>query len=249
MRAGRSAYPPGGVRLSDLAILAHAAVETLRISAPTVAESLRDAVDRDVCDVRLASWSRKLLDRAGIALEVRGREHAATGEVFLVMSNHQSLYDVPVLFQAFPGTLRMVAKTELFRVPIWGAAMRASGFVEIDRGHRERAKESLRLARERMRREHISIWIAPEGTRSRDGRLGPFKKGPFHLAVDAGLRVLPATIVGTFYVLQKGGESVARGTPVTVTFHPPIDPKAYGEDRDALAADVRRAIASGLPDA
>jgi 1-acyl-sn-glycerol-3-phosphate acyltransferase len=235
------------VRFSDFDILSHAVVQTLRISTPTVVESLLGRVDREVCDARLVSWSRKLLERAHVALEIRGREHVAAGEVYLVMSNHHSLYDIPVLFQAFPGTLRMVAKTELFRVPIWGAAMRASGFVEIDRGHRERARESLRLARERMCRERISIWIAPEGTRSRDGRLGAFKKGPFHLAVDAGLPVLPATIVGTFQVLQKGGERVARGAPVRVTFHPPIDPATYGGDRDALSADVRRAIASAMP--
>jgi 1-acyl-sn-glycerol-3-phosphate acyltransferase len=230
--------------------LSHAVVETLRICAPTVLEAtVGRGAPHSVYDARLRSWSARLLAHAGVRVSVEGLEHLGDGrEVFLVMSNHQSHYDVPVLFQALPLQLRMIAKQELFRVPIWGEAMRTSGFVAIDRRDRARAIESLALAKRRMVEEGISIWIAPEGTRSRDGRLGPFKSGGFHLALDAGLRVLPVTIVGTFDVLRAGGRALGGRNEVRVVVHAPIDPRDYGhERRNELTDAVRATIASALP--
>jgi 1-acyl-sn-glycerol-3-phosphate acyltransferase len=182
-------------------------------------------------------------------VRAEGLEHLGPGgEVFVVMSNHQSVYDIPVIFQALPLRLRMVAKQELFRVPVWGRAMRYAGFVSIDRSDRERAKESLRVAKQKMQNEGTSIWIAPEGTRSRTGELGPFKSGGFHLALDAGLRILPVSIVGTFDILRADTTSVTKGADVRVIVHEPIDPRPYGPGRRAeLTADVRAAIASSLP--
>lgn len=220
--------------------------ETLAISVPTVLDALRGRVTLEACDARLARWSRRLLEQAEVKLEARGLDGLAAslrpGESFIVMSNHRSLYDVPALFQAFPYTLRMVTKAELFRIPIWGPAMRAAGFIEIDRKDRARAIASLKAAKETLARG-VHVWIAPEGTRSRDGSLGAFKKGGFVLALETGCRVLPVGVVGTGTILPPRSLRVQPGARVEVRFGAPIDPAAYGpERRDALADATRGAI-------
>jgi len=228
--------------------LVHAVVETGRISAPTLFESAFGRLDRAVCDARLEQWSARILERARIELLTAGLEHAPPGEALVVMSNHQSLYDIPVLYRALRRPLRMVAKNDLFRVPVWGSAMRRAGFVEINRKDRARAIESLSAAA-RALADGLSIWIAPEGTRSEDGRLGPFKRGGFHLAEDAGARILPVTVIGTQKVLAPHSREVHDGVTVSVVLHPPIDPKEFGpEHRDELMESVRTAIASALPE-
>lgn len=226
--------------------LPHAAFHTLRISLPTVLQAARGTLTPDACDQRLALWSRELLQFARVELDVSGREHGATGEAFVVMSNHQSHYDIPVLLQALNRRLRMVAKAELFQIPIWGPAMRAAGMVEVDRKNREAAIESLQRAREALA-SGISIWIAPEGTRSTSGELGEFKKGGFHLAVDTGARILPVSIDGTRRVLPAKGRSVRGGQHVRVTIHAPVGVIPSDEAQlDHLVANVRAAIASAV---
>jgi 1-acyl-sn-glycerol-3-phosphate acyltransferase len=220
--------------------------DTLAISVPTVVESALGTVDAATCDRRLAGWSKKLLDDARVDLTVVGRDNAPR-EAVLVMSNHQSLYDIPVLFQALPGKLRMVAKAELFKVPIWGRAMLAAGFVRIDRSDRAQATESLRSVGGALVNSGTSVWIAPEGTRSRTGALGDFKSGGFRMALDMNLRILPVAIDGTRHVLPAKGAIVQTGQSVKVTILAPIDPSTYGEARRKdLMADVKHAIESAL---
>jgi len=227
--------------------LLHAANVTLRISVPTIWEGARGKLTPERCDERLAWWSKELVARAEIELRVTGREHVEPGATFVVMSNHQSHYDIPVLYQTLPLRLRMVAKAELFKIPIWAQAMRAAGFVELDRSNRERAIESLDRAKGALA-AGTSIWIAPEGTRSRDGSLGPFKLGGFHLAVGAGARILPVTISGTRQTLPAKGSHVTRGATVHVTVHAPIRPADFGsEANESLVDAVRARIASALP--
>lgn len=227
--------------------LTRAIIETLQISVPTVVDSARGDLTPERCDVRLASWSKRLLDQAGICLDVRGLEHMPDGAAFIVMSNHQSLYDIPVLFQALPGRVRMVAKAELFKIPIWSRAMRCAGFIEVDRKQRNKAIASLRAA-QRSIQQGTSIWIAPEGTRSTTGALLPFKKGGFHMALTTGTRILPVTIDGTRDVLTARAFQVKTGCSVRVTVSEPIDPRAYGKKRtDDLMLAVRQAIAQHLP--
>jgi 1-acyl-sn-glycerol-3-phosphate acyltransferase len=228
--------------------LANGIFHTLRICVPTLVESAFGTLTEATCDARLASWSDALLAYAEVKLEVEGREHVPLDEALVVMSNHQSHYDIPVLFQALrPMRLRMVAKKELFRIPIWAAAMRVAGFVELSRGDRSAAIESLSGARASIQRG-TSIWLAPEGTRSPTGKLGSFKKGGFHLASEAGARVLPVTVDGTRHVLPAKGARVANGQRVRVVVHAPVTIGAFEEhQRDALMARVRDAIASGLP--
>jgi 1-acyl-sn-glycerol-3-phosphate acyltransferase len=227
--------------------LSRAIFETARISVPTVLDAVFGRVTHEICDRRLDAWSGRLLAQAQITIETRGREHAPRDETFVIMSNHQSLYDIPVIYRSLERRVRMVAKTELFRTPIWGRAMRASGFVEVDRQNRDRAVESLSRAR-RALADGIDIWIAPEGTRSDSGRLLPFKKGGFHLALDTGARILPIAIDGTRDALLARGWTVTNGKTVRVTVCQPIDPAEYGAlGRAELVLAVRGAIAQHLP--
>ncbi|MES1175051.1 MAG: lysophospholipid acyltransferase family protein [Myxococcales bacterium] len=230
----------------SLGHLFHAAQVTLRISIPTLYEAIRGKLTAEACDIRLDWWSKELLAKAEVKLCSSGIERARAGGPFVVMSNHQSLYDIPTLYQTLPFRLRMVAKAELFRIPIWAQAMRASGFVELDRSARERAIESLERAKTALR-QGTSIWIAPEGTRSKDGRLGAFKLGGFHLAVGAAARILPVTVSGTRLILPAKGASVVPGAEVRVTVHEPIDPAVFGSDvNEQLVEAVRSKIVSAL---
>ncbi|MEO8874497.1 MAG: lysophospholipid acyltransferase family protein, partial [Polyangiaceae bacterium] len=111
--------------------------ETLAISWPTVVDAALNRVTKEACDDRLESWGRKIVEHAELELEVRGREHLAPGKTYLVMSNHQSLYDVPVLFHVIGKNIRMITKRELFKVPIFGKAMEEAGFISIDRENRQ----------------------------------------------------------------------------------------------------------------
>jgi 1-acyl-sn-glycerol-3-phosphate acyltransferase len=226
--------------------LANAVFHTLRICVPTVIQGAIGGLTVETCDRRLDSWSRAIVDYAQIELSVVGRELAPEGEAFVVMSNHQSLYDIPVLFQALRRRVRMVAKSELFRVPIWAGAMRNAGFVELDRKNRVAAMRSLERARQAIE-AGTSIWIAPEGTRSPTGALGEFKKGGFHLATGTGARILPISIDGTRNVLTAKGREVHDQQQVKVTIHAPIATADYGEERRAeLVAAVRSSIGSAL---
>ncbi|GAC1352053.1 MAG: hypothetical protein NVS3B20_14720 [Polyangiales bacterium] len=220
--------------------------ETLAISAHTVAESFLGQVTREKCSARLAAWAVRVVDQAEIDLEVHGLENIPQGEAFVVMSNHQSHYDVPLMYRTFPGHLRMVAKSELFRIPIFTAAMRAAEMIELDRKDSAKAKASLVVARERLR-SGINVWIAPEGTRGVNEELRPFKKGGFILAFETQTRILPVSISGTRNVLPVHTTRIRKGHHVVVRYHQPIDPQSFGVSRrEDLVKAVRASIASGL---
>ncbi len=217
---------------------------TLAISVPTVIEAVRGQVTIERCDARLRRWATGLLDHAQVTRKVLNYERVPADETFILMSNHKSLYDVPLLIESFPRTLRMVTKSELFRVPIWGPAMREAGFIEIDRNDSARAKEGLEVAKTRLA-GGINVWIAPEGTRSRSGQLGPFKSGGFRLALATGFRILPIAIRGTEKILRADGVLVNRGASVELEFASPVDPKPYANGkRSELVGVVRETIAA-----
>lgn len=224
--------------------LVGAIYETAKISVPTLAEAAVGRVSQQRYERRLLSWADSLLRRAHIELSVTGLERAAGDETFVVMSNHQSHYDIPVVFSALRRPIRMVTKKELFKIPLWGRAMRQAGFIEVDRQDRERAIESMRRAAQSLA-DGMNIWISPEGTRSRDGSLGPFRKGGFHLALEAGARILPLSIAGTRGVLAAKSRTVHPGAKVSVVVCEPVDPAEFGVQRiDELIAHVRAAIAN-----
>ncbi len=220
---------------------------TARVCAPTVLEDLFGRVTREKCSRRLEEWSKIAVEEAAIDLDVRGGEHIQPDDTYVVMSNHQSNYDIFVLFHAFPGVMRMVAKKELFRVPLLGSALRASEFIEMDRADPEKARQALRQARALLE-TGIHVWIAPEGTRSASGELLPFKKGGFMLALRARAKILPVTLDGTYAVQPAGSPCVRPGKRVTVTFHPVLDTRDYrAKGTERLISDVRSSIASALP--
>ena len=231
--------------------------ETLYVSAPTVVDALRGTITREGCDVRLESWSSRVVANTEMMISVHGREHVPTGlrgrpsQGYLVMSNHQSHYDVAVLYYVLGAQIRMVAKRELFDLPIFGRAIRAAGFVSVDRKNHSSAVSSLEEAKE-MLTSGTPIWIAPEGRRSPTGELLPFKKGGFVMSLATGAPILPVSIRGTRDILRAKGVRSRRGVEVFVTIHPLVHPPPHGGEphpraaRDAIANEVRRAIASGL---
>jgi 1-acyl-sn-glycerol-3-phosphate acyltransferase len=224
--------------------------ETLAISWPTVVDAALGRVTKKTCDDRLAGWARKVVQASGMSLDVSGRDHVEPHKAYLVMSNHQSHYDIPVLFHVLGANIRMIAKVELFDLPIFGPAIREAGFIAIDRSNRNRAIESLAVARKTLE-GGTNVWIAPEGTRSRTGELLPFKKGGFVLALETGWPVLPITIQGTRDILPAKGVRSTPGQSVKVVIHAPIDPARYvelaaKEKRPALMKDVRTLIESAL---
>lgn len=196
----------------------YAIYKTLSISIPTVAEALTGRLTVERCDERLHDWSHAIVKQAGVELTVEGLDRVPRERACIFMSNHQSHFDIPIIYVAFPGTLRMVAKAELFRVPIWGRAMRHAGFVSVDRsGDRAQAVSAMREAAEALARG-INIWIAPEGTRSPDGKLGKLKKGGFLMAQSTGAPIVPLAIDGSRDILPKNTTLVRPGAVVRVTF-------------------------------
>lgn len=190
-------------------------------------------------------WARLVLGAGGVRVLYNGERHARERHPCIFMCNHQSAIDVWALVGALPDSTCFVAKRSLFRIPFIGWAMAAAGFVPIDRQDRSSAIGSLSRALEQVRAGR-SLILFPEGTRSRDGRLGAFKKGPFHLALEAGVPVVPAAVSGSFGLLPPGALFLRPGQ-VRVSFAPPLDPRAYGpEDVEGLLAAVRRAIAERL---
>ncbi len=185
------------------------------------------------------AWSRLILATTGVRVRVAGLERLDPSRTYVFAANHQSIYDIPILFASLPFQLRIVAKASLGRLPFLGWHLRRTGHLLVDR-----SKPGAGIVK-KMRRlvgEHHSLIVFPEGTRSVDGSVGRFKGGSFVLACDAGLPVVPVSIAGSRHVMKKG-ELLVRPGSVTLTLHAPIDTSAVPRDavRD-LAADVRENV-------
>jgi 1-acyl-sn-glycerol-3-phosphate acyltransferase len=163
------------------------------------------------------------------------------------MSNHQSNFDIPVFFSALPVQFRWLAKAELFKIPIFGRGMRGAGYISIDRSDRKSAVKSLARAAESIRNGK-SVLIFPEGTRTSDGNLLPFKSGGFILAIDAGVPIVPMAVHGTFEVMPKH-RNIIRRDRVRIVLRPPIDATAYTRHaKNELMEHVRSAILEAKAD-
>jgi len=183
---------------------------------------------------------------AGIRVQVEGLHGVPAGAACIFMSNHVSNLDPPVLLPLIPGRTSVFLKRSLMKIPVLGFGMRLAEFVPVDRGGKlEDAQESEQRAKAVLAKGiHITTFV--EGTRSRDGRMLPFKKGPFYLAMESGAPCVPISISGTESMMKKGSLRIRPGL-VRVVFHPPIYP-AEMRDREALLEAVRQSIASGLPE-
>jgi 1-acyl-sn-glycerol-3-phosphate acyltransferase len=190
-------------------------------------------------------WSRRILTLYRVRTRAVFDPELSPGQPCVYVSNHQSQFDIPALVVAMPTDFRIVAKRELLYIPIFGWALWLAGFIFIDRSDRERAIRRLERTVRTIRRG-TSVVVFAEGTRSVDGRLLPFKKGGFVLALQAGVPIVPVSIRGGGTVLPKGSLRVRPGT-IEVRFGAPIPTTGYSLDtKDSLIALVRDRIGAGL---
>jgi 1-acyl-sn-glycerol-3-phosphate acyltransferase len=194
-------------------------------------------------------WLAMKIVRAGVRLigvkiKVVGMEHIDPAGTYIFMSNHVSNMDPPILVPLIPRRTSLLGKKEVWRIPILASALNMADIVPVERDNRDSAIQSIRKAGEVMRHK-INMTVYPEGTRSPDGRLLPFKKGPFHLAMETGFPVVPVTMLNTYEMMPKGSMACKSGTAIVV-FHPPIDPKNFSS-REELIQAVHDAINSALP--
>ncbi len=186
-------------------------------------------------------WGAGLLRAARIRLEVEHAERLRPDRPCVYVANHVSFIDIWALLAALPGTVRFVAKQELFRVPVFGQAIRAAEHIAIDRANRAAAFAAYDEAARAVRGGRSAIVFA-EGTRSRDGRLLPFKKGPFVLAIAAQVPVVPVLVHGAFELMPRGALYPRRGT-VVLRIGDAIDTAGLGyDDRDRLGGRARAAL-------
>jgi 1-acyl-sn-glycerol-3-phosphate acyltransferase len=217
-------------------------VYTIVLGALSLLSSL---VDRrgHVAHACARAWSWLILKTTGVRVRVEGLERIAGGTTYVFVSNHQSIYDIPVIFASLPYQLRIIAKESLALFPVLGWHLRRGGHLFVDRKHPDRSG-----ILERWRAlvsEGLSLIIFAEGTRSADGRVGRFKAGSFLLAIEAGLPVVPLAIVGTRNIMPKGRLRTEPGD-VTLVVHDPIPPPAVDHptihDAKALAEHVHAIV-------
>ena len=193
------------------------------------------------------TWSRLILATTGVHVDVSGLERLESDRAYVFVANHQSIYDIPIVFWSLPYQIRIIAKESLGRFPFLGWHLRRTGHILVDRRHPNRAAIFGRASK--LMKDGLSLIVFPEGTRSRDGRVAPFKGGSFYLALEAELPVVPISIVGSRHVMLKGRLATYPGR-VKLIVHAPIDTTglAGGDPRAAraFAARVREVIA---PDA
>jgi 1-acyl-sn-glycerol-3-phosphate acyltransferase len=193
------------------------------------------------------AWSRVILATTGVHVDVSGLERLESDRAYVFVANHQSIYDIPIVFWSLPYQIRIIAKESLGRLPFLGWHLRRTGHMLVDRRHPNRAAIFGRASN--LMKEGLSLIVFPEGTRSRDGRVAPFKGGSFYLALEAELPVVPISIVGSRHVMLKGRLATYPGR-VKLIVHEPIDTTGLtgGDPRAAraFAARVREVIA---PDA
>lgn len=193
-----------------------------KVTVPTVVDFATGDVARHTVDARTRWFGRRVVEVLQIDLSVTGGADLDPSKAYVYLANHQSHLDIPVMFACLPSrTIRMLGKAELFKIPVWGRGLRAAEFIEVDRSNHASAVASIDRAKTLVR-EGVSVWVAPEGTRSRDGRIGPLKKGGFHLAIDTGAPIVPVAIRGTIDILPRGSKQMQLGKAVHVTIGSPL---------------------------
>ena len=230
--------------LQKIWIMARTIASTLGISVYALYMRLTNTYDRKRSDNILRWWSGYLLKAAKVS-EVVSNPYGIelkSGTAYIIMSNHRSHYDIPLIFVSIGGSIRMLTKKELFKVPIWGRGLKAAEFLSIDRKDHEQAMKDLETAKKKMQ-SGIVLWIAPEGTRSRTGKMGKFKKGGFMVAIQTGATIIPVGIQGSEKILPPDTLKLYLNQQVNINIGKPIDASKYSiEQRDDLMQEVRGAI-------
>lgn len=222
----------------------HGLVVAVTTIVLAVVALLSAVIDRsgDLVVATARAWSKLVLTTGGVRVSAEQKVPLDRSRPYVFMANHASSVDIWALFVCLPVPIRMIAKQQLGRIPLFGWAMKAGRFIFIDRQNPAAARRSIAEAERRIR-TGCSVVIFPEGTRTRDGRLQPFKKGGFHLAQNAGVSIVPVAISGAGEVMPPGSLLMRPGR-VRVTIGEPIPTEGLGTaDRDELVARVRRTIA------
>jgi len=190
-------------------------------------------------------WGKVGLKLAGARIQAIGTENIPQDQPAIYMANHQSNFDIQTLYAGLPIQFRWLAKKELFDVPFFGLAMKRAGYIPVDRSNRKRAIQSMAVAADKIR-QGASVVVFPEGTRSPDGQLLPFKKGGFMLALESGAPIIPVAISGSRDLMAKHSLRICGGT-VNIRFFPAIDTSVLTvADRDRLLDDVFASISSAV---
>ncbi|MGC4080981.1 MAG: lysophospholipid acyltransferase family protein [Vicinamibacterales bacterium] len=221
-------------------------VYTIVLGAVSIVSSLFDRRGH-VAHRCARAWSWLILRTTGVRVRVEGLDRVTPGTTYVFVSNHQSIYDIPVIFASLPFQLRIIAKASLARFPVLGWHLRRGGHLFVDRDNPDRSGI---LARWRaLVKDGLSLIIFAEGTRSVDGVVGRFKAGSFLLALEAGLPIVPIAVIGTRHVMQKGRLRTEPGD-VELIVHDPIVPPSLASPtvRDAkrLADRVRAIVAASV---
>jgi 1-acyl-sn-glycerol-3-phosphate acyltransferase len=195
------------------------------------------------------AWSWLILATTGVDVTVRGLDHVRRGETYVFISNHQSIYDIPVIFASLPFQLRIIAKESLGRFPFLGWHLIRAGHLLVDRSNPDRSGILNRWRR--LVADRLSLIIFPEGTRSPDGNVGRFKGGSFLLALEAGLTIVPLSVSGTIHVMKKDRLMTCPGQVTLVVHEPvPISRIEHPTAADArhLAERIEQIVRSGVAD-
>ncbi|MFH2034309.1 MAG: lysophospholipid acyltransferase family protein [Candidatus Margulisiibacteriota bacterium] len=185
-------------------------------------------------------WSRLLVLISGVKITVSGKENVPRGEAVIFVSNHQGAADIPILLASIPVLFRFIIKKELFKIPFFGWYLRKADYLCVDRGAADKAHSFMSEAVNLLKAGQ-DLLIFPEGTRSRDGKLGEFKRGSLLLAFKAKVKIVPVAVSGSFDVF-KGGSLLVNAVPVRVSIGKPISLEKYGSKFDKALEDVRSAI-------
>ena len=183
------------------------------------------------------TWSRSALLLFGIRLTVTGTEHIHKGRHYIYAANHSSYMDIPVLLAGIPDNLRLTLRSSLTRIPIWGWALLIGPFLVLDRSNPKKAASTVRIAVERIK-AGASVLFFPEGTRTPTGTMQTFKRGAFHLAVEAGAPILPVAISGTYEILPRHKRLPKWGKRVMITIGEAVEPNASTPD-GSRAEEIR----------
>jgi 1-acyl-sn-glycerol-3-phosphate acyltransferase len=231
-------------KLHSLWIITKSILATMYFSTICIYQCYRKKPLENINTI-IRNWSESMLSIAKVSHHTYNPQNvvAQPHRACIIMSNHTSLYDIPLIFMALPGNIRMVAKKELFKVPVWGHAMKASKFISIDRKNSAQAIEDLKIAQKQMEEENVIPWVAPEGTRSLDGKLGHFKAGGFMLALQTNAIIIPVGIRGAGNILPPKTTNFCLGQNIEVHIGEPIDTNEYDiKTRKALIKKVKDSI-------
>ena len=191
-------------------------------------------------------WGWFFLKLSGIRVEIDGLEKLERGKSYVFISNHASLLDIPAVVYSLPFQLRFLAKKELYKIPVFGLALRMAGHIRIDRGNLESAVDSLKKASVRLKKRKASVLVFAEGTRSLDGEIGRFKKGGIILAISMGIPIVPISISGSRELAPKGAMMVKRGTIRLKVGNPIATEERDISERNELLQETRNEVIKNM---